>query len=218
MFIPIDLAWSIPVELQHAFDVPATPERVWETLLDVERVAVCMPGAELTEVVGDDWRGNVNVKFGPVALSFAGTITVQQRDDEARRLILHGKGREQRGKGAASAMITMAVLEQDGGSRVSVDSDINLSGTVVQVSRGMLPDISARMMEQFAKSLRAMMAQDGAAAAARLGTSDGGDSASAATPPAAALAAPPVSGLRLGLWALGRMLMRSLRRLLRRKS
>ncbi|HXF36599.1 MAG TPA: SRPBCC family protein, partial [Actinomycetota bacterium] len=90
--------------IENEFEVPAPVDRLWEHLLDVERVAPCMPGAELTEVVDDrTWKGKVNVKFGPVSLSFAGTVTMEERDDAAHRVVLKAQGMEQKGKGAASA-------------------------------------------------------------------------------------------------------------------
>ncbi len=187
--------------IENEFEVQAPVDRLWSYLLDVERVAPCMPGAELTEVVDDrTWKGRVNVKFGPVALTFAGTVTMEERDDAAHRVVLKAQGMEQRGKGAASANVTSWLEPGDGATRVKMQADITLSGFVAQVSRGMLPDVSARLTQQFAECLRASMAAELAPAAA-------GEA------PAPAAAPRAVGGLRLGLWALFRAAARFLRRL-----
>ncbi|HWO71398.1 MAG TPA: SRPBCC family protein [Actinomycetota bacterium] len=192
--------------IENEFEVPAPVDRLWAYLLDVERVAPCMPGAELTEVVDErTWKGKVNVKFGPVSLSFAGTVTMEERDDAAHRVVLKAQGMEQRGKGAASANVTSWLEPGDGATRVKMQADITLSGFVAQVSRGMLPDVSAKLTQQFADCLRANMAALEAVPA------------EAAAAPAAPAPAPPraeaIGGLRLGLWALLRAIGRFFRRL-----
>jgi carbon monoxide dehydrogenase subunit G len=103
------------VIIENDFEVPAPIDRVWAYLLDVEKVVPCMPGAELTESVDDtNWKGKVTVKVGPVSLSFAGKIGMQERDDSAHRVVLKGQGMEQRGKGAASATVTSTLEAADG--------------------------------------------------------------------------------------------------------
>jgi carbon monoxide dehydrogenase subunit G len=194
--------------IENEFEVPAPVDRLWAYLLDVERVAPCMPGAELTEVVDErTWKGKVNVKFGPVSLSFAGTVTMEERDDALHRVVLKAQGMEQRGKGAASANVTSWLEPGDGATRVKMQADITLSGFVAQVSRGMLPDVSARLTQQFADCLRANMAALEAAPAAP----------AEAVAPAAPAPAPPraeaIGGLRLGFWALLRAIARFFRRL-----
>ena len=196
--------------IENEFEVPAPVDRLWAYLLDVERVAPCMPGAELTEVVDErTWKGRVNVKFGPVALSFAGTVTMEERDDAAHRVVLKAQGMEQKGKGAASANVTSWLEPGDGLTKVRMRADITLSGFVAQVSRGMLPDVSAKLTQQFADCLKANMAALEAAAV------PAGEAAPAAPAPAPA---PPraeaIGGLRLGLWALLRAIGRFFRRLL----
>lgn len=192
--------------IENEFEVPAPVDRLWAYLLDVERVAPCMPGAELTEVVDErTWKGKVNVKFGPVSLSFAGTVTMEERDDAAHRVVLKAQGMEQRGKGAASANVTSWLEPGDGATTVKMRADITLSGFVAQVSRGMLPDVSAKLTQQFADCLRANMAALEAVPA---------EAAPAAAPAAVAPArAEAIGGLRLGLWALLRAIGRFFRRL-----
>src|SRR5438105_11405986 len=134
------------MQLQSEFVVQAPIEQVWSFLLDVERVAPCMPGAELTEVVDDrTWKGKTNIKVGPVALSFAGTVVMQERDDAAHRVVLKAQGMEQRGKGAASASVVSHLEEVAGGTKVTMQADLTISGAVAQYGRGMIQDISQRL-------------------------------------------------------------------------
>jgi len=95
------------VEIENEFTVRAPVDQLWAYLLDVERIAPCMPGAELTETIDEKtWKGKVNMKLGPVSLSFAGTVAMEERDDAAHRVVLHARGQEQKGKGAANAVVT----------------------------------------------------------------------------------------------------------------
>jgi carbon monoxide dehydrogenase subunit G len=203
--------------IENEFEVPAPVDRLWDHLLDVERVAPCMPGAELTEVVDDrTWRGKVNVKFGPVSLSFAGTVTMEERDDAAHRVVLKAQGMEQKGKGAASANVTSWLEPGDGLTKVKMRADITLSGFVAQVSRGMLPDVSAKLTQQFADCLKRNMAALEAAPAAAPGAAPPAPEGAPAPAPAAPRAA-AIGGIRLGLWALLRAIGRFLRGLFGRR-
>jgi uncharacterized protein len=180
------------VRLENSFEVPAPIDQVWEFMLDVPRVAPCMPGCELTEVVDDrTWKGKVNVKLGPVSLSYAGKAVMLERDDAAHRVVLKADGTETKGKGTASARVTSHMeAGADGSTRVLIETDLTLSGAVAQFGRGMIGDISQRLTNQFADNLKEQMADPG----------NGG--------PAEQTAATPVSGLRLGLWALFRAIGR----------
>jgi carbon monoxide dehydrogenase subunit G len=147
------------VEIENEFSVAAPVDHVWAFLLDVERVAPCMPGAELTEVVDDTtWKGKVHMKLGPVSLAFAGTVTMQERDDEARRVVLAAKGMEQKGKGAANASVTSWLEPGEDATTVKMKADIHLTGTVAQLSRGLLPEVSRKLTAQFADCLHQSMA------------------------------------------------------------
>jgi uncharacterized protein len=187
--------------VETEFTVGAPVDFLWSYLLDVERVAVCMPGAELTEIVDDrTWKGKVNVKFGPVAMSFAGTVTMQERDDGAHRVVLQAKGTEQRGKGAATARVT-SWLEPDPSealTRVRMEADITLTGAAAQMSRGLLPDVSRKLTKQFADCLEAGM------------------TSTAPERPADAEAR-PIRGIRLGLSAVWSAIVRFFRRLFGRR-
>jgi carbon monoxide dehydrogenase subunit G len=152
------------VEIQNDFVVDAPIERVWSYVLDVQKVAGCMPGAELTDVVDETtWKGKVGVKLGPVSMSFAGTVKMQERDDQAHRVVLKADGREQRGRGAASALVTANLEPADGGTKVAFVSDITITGAAAQYGRGMIQDISARLTGDFASCLQANIAAEQAA-------------------------------------------------------
>jgi uncharacterized protein len=186
------------MEIENEFDVPAPVDHVWTYLLDVERVAPCMPGAELTEVVDDHtWKGKVNMKLGPVSLAFAGTVTMQERDDRAKRIVLAAKGMEQKGKGAANASVTSWLEQGDGVTNVKMRADIHLTGTVAQLSRGLLPEVSRKLTQQFADCLLQSMR------AAEVRATESADvAAEVAAPVEASARAKPIGGIRLGLAAL----------------
>jgi carbon monoxide dehydrogenase subunit G len=186
------------MEIENEFDVPAPVDHVWAYLLDVERVAPCMPGAELTEVVDDHtWKGKVNMKLGPVSLAFAGTVTMQERDDQAKRIVLAAKGMEQKGKGAANASVTSWLEQGDGVTNVKMRADIHLTGTVAQLSRGLLPEVSRKLTQQFADCLLQSMG------AAEVRATESADLAAAVAAPIEATARPkPIGGIRLGLAAI----------------
>ena len=186
------------MEIENEFDVPAPMDHVWTYLLDVERVAPCMPGAELTEVVDDHtWKGKVNMKLGPVSLAFAGTVTMQERDDQAKRIVLAAKGMEQKGKGAANASVTSWLEQGDGVTNVKMRADIHLTGTVAQLSRGLLPEVSRKLTQQFADCLLQSMQ------AAEVQATESADlAAGVATPVEPTARAKPIGGIGLGLAAI----------------
>jgi len=197
------------MEIKNEFDVPAPIDDVWRYLLDVDKVAPCMPGAQLTETIDDhNWKGRVNMKFGPVALTFAGTVTMQDRDDAAHRVVLHASGMEQRGKGAANATVTSNLEPEGDGTKVRMQADVTLTGAVAQLSRGLLPDVSAKLTQQFANCLRTNMAAEAATSSAPEATE-----ASPGPATAPAKAAAPVGGLRLGLSAMFSGIVRWFRKL-----
>ena len=190
------------MQIQNEFTVAQPAEPLWAYLLDVEKIAPCMPGAELTEAVDDtNWKGKVNVAFGPVKLSFAGTVTIAERDDVAHRVKLTAKGMEAKGKGAATAAVTswLEPSPDPGSTIVKMDADITLTGAAAQLSRGLLPEISKKLTQQFADCLQASMVAAGAAPDAAAGTT-GGASAPAAAP--IPTPAQHVGGISLGLAAL----------------
>ncbi|MEX0742773.1 MAG: SRPBCC family protein, partial [Actinomycetota bacterium] len=195
------------MQIENEFTVTAPADRLWSYLLDVERIAPCMPGAELTETVDErTWKGKVNMKLGPVSLSFSGTVAIEERDDAAHRVVLRAKGMESKGKGAANAAVTSWLEPGEGTTTVKMVADIQLTGAVAQLSRGLLPEVSRKLTQQFADCLQKSMlgAEEPPPA---VGASDPGASiASAPSPPTARAAAPvkakPIGGLSLGLAAL----------------
>lgn len=187
--------------IENEFTVAAPSDFLWAYLLDVEKIAPCMPGAELTEIVDDhNWKGKLNAKFGPVSLSFAGTVTVESRDDVAHRVVLSAKGMEQKGKGAANAKVT-SWLEPgptEGVTSVKMEADITLTGAAAQLSRGLLPEISKKLTQSFADCLQESMAAE---QTTREGAAAAGDGAAAGSVKSTA-AAKPVGGIGLGLAAI----------------
>jgi uncharacterized protein len=145
------------MELSNEFRVAAPVATVWEALTDIERIAPCMPGAELQEIEGDEHRGSVKVKVGPITAQYKGAARFVELDDSGHRAVLHAEGRETRGQGNASATIA-AQLTPDGdgdggGTTVSVVTDLKVTGRVAQFGRGVLADVSAKLLDQFASCL-----------------------------------------------------------------
>jgi hypothetical protein len=195
------------VLIENEFTVADNPQHVWEYLLDVERIAPCMPGAEITELVDDrTWKGRMNMKFGPVALTFAGQVTMQDRDDDAHRVVLAAKGMEQKGKGAATANVTSWLEPDANGTKVKMQADITLTGTVAQLSRGLIPEVSKKLTAQFAECLQESMS-------AQAPTASEVESASEPAAAPAIPAAKPVGGIRLGLSAIWSLIVGFFRRL-----
>ena len=188
--------------MENEFTVAAPMDFLWNYLLDVEKIAPCMPGAELTEVVDDkNWKGKLNAKFGPVSMSFAGTVTIESRDDAAHRVVLSPKGMEQKGKGAANAKVT-SWLEpgpSDGVTLVKMEADITLTGAAAQLSRGLLPEISKKLTQTFADCLQDSM---GAEQTTREGGATAAAESTAAEPAKPPVAAKPVGGIGLGISAI----------------
>ena len=193
--------------IENEFAVVAPLDFTWNYMLDVEKIAPCMPGAELTEVIDErNWKGQLNMKFGPVSMSFAGTVVMESRDDSAHKVVLRAKGMEQRGKGAANATVTswMEPSAETGQTLVKMQADITLTGAAAQMSRGLLPEISKRLTQQFADCLQASMG------AAKAESSDHSTSAAAAP---AAVSAKPVGGIALGLSAIAAIIANFFKRL-----
>jgi len=195
--------------IEDSFTVRTPVDRLWAFIQDVERIAPCMPGAELTEVVDDrTWKGKVHVKFGPVQMAFAGTVVMEARDDSAHRATLSAKGTEQRGKGVASAKVESWLAPAgDEGTTVHIRSDITITGAAAQLSRGLLPEVSKLLTKQFADCLEAKLNAEQDAAPAPTET----EPVLAATPK-------PVGGFGLGLRALWAAIARFVSRLFGRRS
>ena len=154
------------MDLHHEFTVNVPVDEAWRTLTDLERIAPCLPGAQLTEVEGDTYRGQVKVKVGPILAQFKGQASFVSRDDEAHTATLKGEGRDTTGKGNASAMITAALTAVDANStKCVVDTDLSISGKVAQFGRGALADVSDKLLAQFVENLNQLIASSPAPAA-----------------------------------------------------
>ncbi len=206
--------------IENEFTVTAPIEDLWAYLLDVERIAPCMPGAELTETVDDHtWKGNLKAKFGPVTMAFAGTVAMESRDEVEHRVVLKARGMEQKGKGAAEATVTswLEPAAAQGDTTVKMQAQIVLTGAAAQLSRGLLPEISKKLTQQFADCLQASMAAEGAPEVPEEAAVEaGGEAATPAPAPRAPAAAKPVGGIRLGLSAIWATIVSFFRRLFRR--
>ena len=143
------------MQLENSFEVAASRDAAWNLLMDVPRVVPCMPGAQLTGVDGDTYHGLVKVKVGPVTAQYKGTASFVEKDETARRLVLKAAGRETRGQGNASATVTAVMTEQTGGTRVAVHTNMTVSGRVAQFGRGVMADITAKLLQQFVDNLEA---------------------------------------------------------------
>lgn len=197
--------------IEDTFTVRTPVDRLWAFIQDVERIAPCMPGAELTEVVDDrTWKGKVHVKFGPVQMAFAGTVVMEERDDAAHRAKLSARGTEQRGKGVANAKVE-SWLEPagDDGTTVHIRSDLTITGAAAQLSRGLLPEVSKLLTKQFADCLEAKLNEQ-PGGAPTVAEADA-EPVRAATPKA-------VGGFGLGLRALWSAIARFVARLFGRRS
>jgi carbon monoxide dehydrogenase subunit G len=173
------------MELDNSFSVPVPPEQAWDVLLDVKRIAPCMPGATVDEVEGDVVNGHIKVKVGPVSLTYRGTATFTERDADARVVVVEASGKETRGAGTASATVR-ASLEPDAsgnGTLVTMHTTMNVTGRPAQFGRGVMVEVGGKLVDQFAANLAAQIVSEGAgdggaAAGATAGTS--ADSAQAA--------------------------------------
>jgi uncharacterized protein len=167
------------MEFDNSFEVPLAPEEAWPVLMDIRRIAPCMPGAQLTEVVDDKtYKGNISVRLGPVALTFAGTVVFEEIDHEARTARVKAAGNDAKGRGSAHAISTFRLEPSAAGSKVLVRTDVTLSGAVAQYGRGvgMIQATAAALMNQFANNLKKHLAESGAQPGA------GGDMPAAAAP------------------------------------
>lgn len=154
------------MDLHHEFTVNVPVDEAWRTLTDLERIAPCLPGAQLTEVEGDTYRGQVKVKVGPILAQFKGQASFVSRDDAAHTATLKGEGRDTTGKGNASAMITAELTAVDANStKCVVDTDLSISGKVAQFGRGALADVSDKLLAQFVENLNQLIASSPAPAA-----------------------------------------------------
>lgn len=141
------------MEIADSFRVSTPIADTWKVLLDIEGIAPCLPGAQLQEIEGDEYRGIVKVKVGPITAQYKGTATLAEIDEPGRRLVIDASGRDTRGQGNAKASIVVTMLEEGDGTRVEVVTDLAITGKVAQFGRGVLVDVSSKLMGQFVENL-----------------------------------------------------------------
>jgi len=154
------------MELINTFDVSVPVATAWKVLTDVERIAPCLPGAQLQEIEGDEYRGIVKVKVGPIQAQYKGKAVFVERDDTAFRAVLEASGRDTRGQGNASATITAQLEGAGETTHVTVTTDLTVTGKVAQFGRGVLADVSAKILTQFVDNLEQTVLVDDAPAVA----------------------------------------------------
>jgi carbon monoxide dehydrogenase subunit G len=184
------------MEIADSFRVSTPIDDTWKVLLDIEGIAPCLPGAQLQEIEGDEYRGIVKVKVGPITAQYKGTATLAEVDETQRRIVIDAAGRDTRGQGNAKATIVVTMLDDGDGTRVDVVTDLSITGKVAQFGRGVLVDVSSKLMGQFVENLeRDVIATQ----------TDGGGTETVAAPapeagagvaPTVAAPAPPVAGER----------------------
>src|ERR1700759_748771 len=150
------------IELDNSFTVPVPPEQAWDVLLDVERIAPCMPGATVDDVGGDVVNGRMKIKVGPVSLQYRGTAKFTERNWDARRVALEASGKETRGAGTASADVTATLAPDPTGTKVDIHTAMNVTGRPAQFGRGVMVEVGGKLVEQFAQNLRQLITDDAA--------------------------------------------------------
>ncbi len=191
------------MDIQNSFDVELPLDQAWMTLLDIQKIAPCMPGAELLEVIDDKtYKGKVSVRLGPVVLAFVGTARLEEIDKSAHRARVRGQGTDSKGRGGANGVVTFALSATPGGTKVDVSTTLNLSGTVAQYGRGsgIIQDVAAQIVGQFATALNNMLRRENSSTEAPQ------DQPRVNAPPSQSK---PISGFRL----LAKVLLNAFRRL-----
>jgi carbon monoxide dehydrogenase subunit G len=182
--------------IKNDFEVAEPVDKVWRFFDDIPQVAACLPGAELTDDLGDDrYRGKVAIRVGPVKLQFAGTAEIKERDEAAKRVVLDANGADEKGRGQAALLVTATLASTATGTRVDVAQDLQLAGAAAQYGRGMISDVSSVLMRDFATNMQN-----------RINAMDRGVS------PDQVSGAAPASGLGIGLRAAWMALKRVARR------
>ncbi len=153
------------MKLNNEFTVDVPVEEVWNVLLDLERITPCLPGASLTEETGErEYDGAMKVKLGPVTQQYKGTVKIQEADESQHRAVLKADGKDARGQGTASALITSTLQDEGNGStRVQVETDMQITGRAAQFGRGIQQQVSEKLLQRFADCLEQEIANGGAA-------------------------------------------------------
>lgn len=141
------------MKLENEFVVPANVETTWAALNDLEWVVPCFPGATLESVDGDSFTGSVKLKLGSISMTYQGAGTFTERDESARRVVMSADGRDSRGQGTAQATVTTSLQDEGGATRVTVVSDLKVTGKVAQFGRGVMTDVAGKILTQFSECL-----------------------------------------------------------------
>ena len=207
------------MEFDNAFEVPVPVDEAWAILMDIERIAPCVPGAELTEVVDENtYKGKISVKLGPVALTFNGQTQFEEKDGDSHRARLKAQGTDTKGRGGAHANVGFHMEPSDSGTKVIIHTDLQLSGAVAQYGRGvgMVKDLAQQIIGQFAANLeKNVIAPQAAPAAPAEAAADDASAApaAAAQPAPPAPQAAPVQVGSMGLTVLWNAIVRGIKRL-----
>ena len=175
------------MEMRHEFTVPIGIAEAWTTFNDLERIAPCFPGAQITSVDGDDFTGLAKVKLGPISLQYTGTGHWQERDEAAYRAVIAASGKDKRGNGTAAATITAHLESQGSGTTVVIETDLKITGRPAQFGRGVIQDVGTKLLDQFAQCLATTLVEK----------------PSQDRDPAPAASAPPVAGAATSADATG---------------
>jgi uncharacterized protein len=184
------------MELNNDFRVSVPPPEAWKVLTDVERIAPLLPGAQLQEIEGDEYRGIVKVKVGPITAQYKGTATFVERDEVAGRMVLKASGRDTRGQGNASALITVVMAPDGDGTKVGVVTELTITGKVAQFGRGVLAEVSGKLITQFVDALEADISSGSPTAQVGESAADGPADGAVAEPAAPGGEAAPAQGAK----------------------
>ena len=177
------------MRFENTFTVQAPIEQVWSALMDIERVAPAMPGAEVLERISEDaFKVGVKVKLGPMSLLYRGQVEIVERDEAARRAVMRAKATEARGQGTANAEVRMSLAEQPGGTEATIETDLALGGRAAAMGASVITDVAGALVDEFASNLAAMLASGSAEPAA---TAVGGETPTTGAPPTPTPATPP---------------------------
>lgn len=183
------------MELSNSFMVAIPVSDAWKVLTDVERIAPHLPGAQLQEIDGEEYKGIVKVKVGPITAQYKGAATFMERDEAAGKVVLRCSGRDTRGQGNANATITALMKPEGDGTRVTVNTDLTVTGKVAQFGRGVMADVSTKLLGQFVDALEADLREHGAGPASAPGSEDNGTSPNGSGPEATTSAEPPTASV-----------------------
>jgi carbon monoxide dehydrogenase subunit G len=137
------------MKIENEFVVDAPVQQAWDAMLDLERIAPCLPGASIDEAADEEYQGTMAIRLGPISARYRGTVNVEEADEENYRAVLKANGNETRGQGSASATITSTLYEENGSTRVHVETDMQVAGRVAQFGRGIMQDVAEEMMDRF---------------------------------------------------------------------